>query len=440
LTLTTDQTQSVVQELKALIGGRIQRIDLINPQLLVLEIRCPGRTFRVLFSAEKNLGRLHLVDRRPPKHEAPTNFQGVLRKFLGGDVLVDLYAEALSVMLVTRKTRLTISLLPSNSPFSIEPHQTAPIELKKTAIPVDFPISDSIAAQYDGRSHIQRESELRQAHKKSLSAQLKKHRRLLKNLNSDRKRLQVMSESRQHGELLKVHLSSIRRGQGFLETIDWEGHAVQIPLDPKLGPKSNLERLFRQAKKADRGLPRVEARIETASETLLFLETEASKLENLSFEALEMRPLRQKQARHQSKKSSKVVSSEPGIRRFKTIDGYEVRVGKGAKDNDHLTLRIARGHDIWLHARGRTGAHVVLKLEKNADPTSEALLDACHLAAFYSDGRNEASLEILYTRAKYVKKIKGAAVGAVNVSKEKTINLRVEGPRLNRLLGRDDLD
>jgi predicted ribosome quality control (RQC) complex YloA/Tae2 family protein len=76
-------------------------------------------------------------------------------------------------------------------------------------------------------------------------------------------------------------------------------------------------------------------------------------------------------------------------------------------------------------------------LEKNTEPTSEALLDASHLAAFYSDRRAETQVEVLYTRAKYVRKSKGAAPGSVGVSKEKTINLRIENDRLDRLLGRE---
>ncbi len=43
-------------------------------------------------------------------------------------------------------------------------------------------------------------------------------------------------------------------------------------------------------------------------------------------------------------------------REFVTLDESSVLVGRGAADNDRLTLRVARPHDLWLHARGVTGA------------------------------------------------------------------------------------
>ena len=42
----------------------------------------------------------------------------------------------------------------------------------------------------------------------------------------------------------------------------------------------------------------------------------------------------------------------------------------------------------------------LLKLEKNEEVSTEAFLDACHLAAFYSDRKTDSHVEILYTKAK----------------------------------------
>jgi predicted ribosome quality control (RQC) complex YloA/Tae2 family protein len=124
-------------------------------------------------------------------------------------------------------------------------------------------------------------------------------------------------------------------------------------------------------------------------------------------------------------------------RRFVAKDGSEIRVGRGAAENDRLTLNGARGHDLWLHARGTAGAHVVLRLEKGKAPDPEAVLDAAHLAAFFSSAKNDSKVEVIHTEAKHVRKTKGDPPGRVSVAKGTTILIEVDRARLDRLLGRE---
>ena len=109
-------------------------------------------------------------------------------------------------------------------------------------------------------------------------------------------------------------------------------------------------------------------------------------------------------------------------------------VGRGAADNDRLTLRVARPHDLWLHARGVTGAHVVVRLGKGRTCAPETLVDAATLAAHFSDMRGEPLVDVIYTPRRFVHKRKGSAVGSVTLEREKVIAVRVEKTRLKRLL------
>jgi predicted ribosome quality control (RQC) complex YloA/Tae2 family protein len=84
------------------------------------------------------------------------------------------------------------------------------------------------------------------------------------------------------------------------------------------------------------------------------------------------------------------------------------------------------------------GAHVVVRLEKGRAPDQETLLDAAHLAAHFSDARGEPQVEVAATRAKYVRKPRGAAPGAVTYSQEKVILLRIELARIERLLREEE--
>jgi hypothetical protein len=123
---------------------------------------------------------------------------------------------------------------------------------------------------------------------------------------------------------------------------------------------------------------------------------------------------------------------------FEAEDGTTILVGKGAKENDTLTLRVARSDDIWLHATGRTGAHVILRCAKDCDPNPAALEDAAVLAAWYAEGgKSETGVEVAYTRRKYVNKRKGLPPGAVTYSRIKTLFVVPSKERVDRLFGRE---
>jgi predicted ribosome quality control (RQC) complex YloA/Tae2 family protein len=99
-----------------------------------------------------------------------------------------------------------------------------------------------------------------------------------------------------------------------------------------------------------------------------------------------------------------------------------------------LTFSVARPDDVWLHARGLPGAHVLIPLRRGAEVPEEALLDAAHLALHHSRGAGTDRGEVSYTRAKFVRRLKGGAPGAVTYSREKTFLVRLERSRLERLL------
>jgi predicted ribosome quality control (RQC) complex YloA/Tae2 family protein len=128
----------------------------------------------------------------------------------------------------------------------------------------------------------------------------------------------------------------------------------------------------------------------------------------------------------------------PPYRLFRSAAGTAILVGRNAEANDALTVQVARGNDLWLHVRGQTGAHVVVRLERANAPDGETLLDAAHLAAHFSDARGEPQIELAATRAKYVRKVKGAAPGTATYSQERSILLRIEPERVERLLAAEE--
>jgi predicted ribosome quality control (RQC) complex YloA/Tae2 family protein len=99
------------------------------------------------------------------------------------------------------------------------------------------------------------------------------------------------------------------------------------------------------------------------------------------------------------------------------IDGYEVLVGRSARDNDELTFRIARPRDLWLHAAGYAGSHVVVRVPESGDDVPRAVIDrAAALAAWHSKARNaRGKVEVHVCRAADIRKPRGVPSGTVEL-------------------------
>ena len=97
-----------------------------------------------------------------------------------------------------------------------------------------------------------------------------------------------------------------------------------------------------------------------------------------------------------------------------------ILVGRNRRENELLSLVIARDPDVWMHVRGTPGAHVVLRVSQAGKrvPTDECMQMAANLAAFYSDMRGERKAEVTYTSPKHVTKPPRSPLGAVSLRRE----------------------
>ncbi|MDO8685387.1 MAG: NFACT RNA binding domain-containing protein [Clostridiales bacterium] len=116
--------------------------------------------------------------------------------------------------------------------------------------------------------------------------------------------------------------------------------------------------------------------------------------------------------------------------KFVSHDGLEIFAGKNNKQNDYLTFRRASDGDIWMHARNIPGSHVIIRNptkpsgRNSAALSDQTLRDAAGIAAYFSSGRNNSSVEVDYTEVKNVKKISGAKPGMVTYANFNSINVR----------------
>ena len=256
--------------------------------------------------------------------------------------------------------------------------------------------------------------------------------RRLQKLAEDAAALQDPETFRRKGEAIFAAIHQIQAGQTEL-TVDWPGdEPLVISLDPTRTPAENAQRYFARYRKAQRA-----ADIIPQQRRDVLLQLEYLNQLSLDLELAESRPEIDavRDALHEAGLGGKSVPSKRGRkkapvgqpRRFTAPGGFIVWVGRNALQNHRLTFGRAAPNDVWLHARGVPGAHVVIVAAPD-DPPPAVIEWAAGLAAYFSRARHEARVTVSYTRKKYVRPVKGAPPGIVSLRREETITVAPRTP------------
>ena len=118
------------------------------------------------------------------------------------------------------------------------------------------------------------------------------------------------------------------------------------------------------------------------------------------------------------------MKAAPRLIEYALPGGYTVLVGRSDADNDYLSLRLARPDDWWFHVRGFSGSHVVLQAPEGVEPDRDALRQAAAIAAYHSKAREAGIVPVSCTRARFVRKPRGAKPGTVEIRKETVLKVR----------------
>jgi predicted ribosome quality control (RQC) complex YloA/Tae2 family protein len=225
---------------------------------------------------------------------------------------------------------------------------------------------------------------------------------------------------------------------------DWTADGpveVRVPLLPHLSPHENVARWFRQHRRLSEARGRIEARLaevdaKRARGRALMLEaSSAADAEGLRAAVAAARAEGLlSESSQRARAGGEGTAARLPYREFTGTGGRRLWVGRGARDNDALTFRVGRGHDLWLHARGLVGAHVLVPGQGPGEPPGELLLDAAMLAAHFSGARGEPVVDVAWTRCRHVRRRKDGPPGAVLYTHDRTLVVRIELERLSRLL------
>lgn len=254
---------------------------------------------------------------------------------------------------------------------------------------------------------------------------------------------------RLQGELLLAHQNEVQQGQNsaaveniFESTGEGLAPIVTIPLDPRFDAVGNANRLFNKYHKLRRALTLVPDQIEQNAVELATLEQLLTDLQ-LAESAAEValvkaevqaagyirgKVLQDKKALKAAKKGKggkagkgKAVPPGGGVPlHVQSRDGFTILIGKNSRQNEDVTFHQATGNDIWLHARGVPGSHVIVKAAGRDIPRS-TIEQAASLAAYYSQARGSTSVPVDYTLQRHVRHMKGGGPGMVIYERERTL-------------------
>ena len=181
---------------------------------------------------------------------------------------------------------------------------------------------------------------------------LSKLRKSIDAVHADLGKVPDAAALRRDGELLLSHYGELQTGMK-----KFRGVALQ----PRLSPQENVDRVFELARKAERARPALDARLQDLKALLASIEAGG--------------PIpRQIQVRPKGERPP----PRRAYRVFWSKDRRRILVGKGGRDNDETTMRVAGPHDLFLHVRGTPGAHVIVPLQRGENVPQETLLDARH--------------------------------------------------------------
>lgn len=278
---------------------------------------------------------------------------------------------------------------------------------------------------------------------KLVDATLKKITKKLKNINTKLKECEEKDKFQLYGELITANMYKYKEfGNDFIEVENYydNNSLLKIPVNKNLSPSVNAKNYYKKYNKLKNALEVVnKQKVETISEidyieTIIYSLDNAKTLndieeiyseikENDLFFNKKNKPSSNLKSEKRKNKNKK-IDKEYVTLEYK-IENYVFLVGKNNKQNDYLSTKVMKSHDIWFHTKDIHGSHGVL-LTKNTTPSIDVIIRCAQIVAYYSKARLSSNVPVDYTLGKYVKKPSGSKPGFVIYTNNSTINVNPE--------------
>ncbi len=317
---------------------------------------------------------------------------------------------------------------------AIRPTRLPPsIEIEKTTSLIDS-INEFVNRQKTLNEYGSQKKETARIIKRALKSLLSKSI----SLNNELKETENAEILERKGHTLLAHLHQVSKDAKNLTLVDvfknTSEEILKYDLDENETPVEHAERLLKVAKKLKRRkeiLPSIIAKLDLEIIDLKSVKNSFDEPEN-NLDELRCWLITKGYMDIDKTNTKEKIKDRPNFgkpREYLTDDGWVILAGKNNKQNDVLTHRIAGQNDLWFHAHGYPGSHVILKRNghKN-EPSKIAIEQAASVAAFWSKGKTAKKVPVVFTLKKYVNKPKGGAPGQATIKREKTIIVHPELP------------
>jgi predicted ribosome quality control (RQC) complex YloA/Tae2 family protein len=262
-----------------------------------------------------------------------------------------------------------------------------------------------------------------------LRQQLERIQRTLNSVRTEAVGASRVLEYEQYGMALMANLQDLHQGDDEAHIV-LESSPLRIRLDPRLSPVKNAQRYFEKAKRARSAAVKTAERIQELEGQLLSGQALLGIVEEVT-STEDLRKVMKDQAGSLAAFGigAKGQPEQFPFRRFVVDGGFEVWAGKSSRNNDELTLHHAKPNDLWFHARGASGSHVILRTGSGSgEPGKKAKEQAAAIAAYYSKMRTSGLVPVAMTERRYVRKPKGSEPGSVTLERERVIFVKPQLP------------
>ncbi len=455
------QIQRVVAELRAnLIGRFCGKIYQLSPVSFVIDFGLRGEF--LLISVDPSNPRLYLTRRRTKELEKQSltlnPFGQAMRSKLSGAHVIDITKDPLDrivrltfrtddvfrrlVLQLTGRTadsflldelNRIVAVLREQQETRAQQFYQPPPRPSKEAPPAvklnDGPPSEQLD-KYFAAVDAAKVFELKAKNIRSkLMKTIRQQQTLRKHLQGDLARHGDAEEHKRIGDLLLANIATAVRHGNSARITDYYAEGaptIDIEVDENRSLQDEASARFRQYTKAKRAGEEIAERLKQIDRETLNLQRRLEELDRIiqsrnetALSTFEKPPPAPKVQPKKSKKGEKIS----GVRRYLSTDGYEILVGRAARDNDNLTFRVAQPNDLWMHTGDYPGSHVVVRNPTRKEIPQRTIIEAAQLAGRFSQASDDTKVVVHYTERKFLSKPKGSAPGLVRLSRFRSITV-----------------
>ena len=251
---------------------------------------------------------------------------------------------------------------------------------------------------------------------KYVDSQIKKFKKIEKNIKVDLKKNENFEKYKNIGDILAANMHQIKYGMKKITVFDfYNNEEVTINLDPLLSPNDNLNFYYNKYNKGKRTISALDSRfLDIQNEIRYFEEIKMFIEKENDFIGIEEIENELNLSNSGNKIKNKIKLNKSKKRELLSFDykGFQIFVGRNNKENEEISFSKGQPNDIWMHAKDIPGSHVLI-LRNNQKVPDDVLLHAATLACDYSKAKKGDKVTVDYCERKFVKKIKNSKPGNV---------------------------